>query len=105
MAERIDKPEEENEEDRDVDSETVRKNGRKVAWVDWDSGGPGAGAGRVTAYEFEGKFYVTHDAGMDCYDTFEQAVQGGGIRLGGASRKLWVAESYQKAHRAVVKNR
>ena len=45
--------------------EQISDQGSLVAYQDWDSGGPGAGAGRVSVYEYEGEFYVSHDAGID----------------------------------------
>ena len=36
--------------DDDELSERVLEEGREVAYQDWDSGGPGAGAGRVSVY-------------------------------------------------------
>ena len=45
-----------------------------IAEQEWDSGGPGAGAGVDYIYEFEGKYYVYHDAGIDEYETKEEAL-------------------------------
>ena len=52
----------------------IRNEGDLIAEQEWDSGGPGAGAGVVSVYEFEGKYYVDHDAGIDEYETKEEAL-------------------------------
>jgi len=92
---------EDDEESDGDDYERVVTNGIEVAWVDWDSGGPGAGAGRVTAYELDGRFYVAHDAGMSQYDTFEAAIEGGWIWATDVTTRLWVADQYKERHRAL----
>ena len=96
--------EDEYDEDADESDQAIR-NGTVVAWVDWDSGGPGGGSGRVAAYELNGKFYVSHDAGVDRYNTFEAAVRGGWIWETDVTTELWVADKYKEAHRVVSEGR
>ena len=52
----------------------IRNEGDLIAEQEWDSGGPGAGAGVVSVYKFEGKYYVDTDAGMFEYETEEEAM-------------------------------
>ena len=55
---------EEAEEDGDIGYLIVNE-GIEVAYQEWDSGGPGAGAGRVSVYRFRDRYYGSHDAGID----------------------------------------
>lgn len=56
------------ESDTEYDDEDllslVTREGVLVTYQDWDSGGPGAGAGRVCVYLYQGAYYSTHDAGL-----------------------------------------
>ena len=61
-------------EEEEDEWEKIRNEGDLIAEQEWDSGGPGAGAGVVSVYEFEGKYYVDHDAGIDEYETKEEAL-------------------------------
>ena len=55
--------------------ELIRSNGEIIAEQDWDSGGPGIGAGTVTLYHYKDKYYVEHDAGIDEYQSKEKAMK------------------------------
>jgi N-formylglutamate amidohydrolase len=60
--------------------ERIREDGKLVAHRDWDSGGPGAGAGRDDVYEYLGEYYVFHDAGCaGPYADKNQAYEENGI--------------------------
>ncbi len=60
--------------------ETIVESGNEVSYQDWDSGGPGAGAGRVSVYKYKDEFYSIHDAGMDDpFVTIEEVVKSAGI--------------------------
>lgn len=52
----------------------LQAEGTVLGHQDWDSGGPGAGAGRVTAWEYRGVYVVTHDEGYSLYETEEEAL-------------------------------
>lgn len=69
----------------------VTEVGELLAELHWDSGGPGAGAGVTSMYGCNAKFYVCHDAGVDEYETAEEALVGGGfVRDFGADTSLWI---------------
>lgn len=63
----------------------------EVAYQDWDSGGAGAGAGRVSVYQACRQYFVTHDAGCDGpYSSLDEAVTEGGInRVSDATVEIW----------------
>lgn len=79
----------ENEEDF---FEEILNRGKEVAFQDWDSGGPGIGAGRVSVLLFEGAFYVSHDAGLDGpFPSITQAISSGGIMdINESTVAIWV---------------
>lgn len=79
--------------DEDI-GERIFEDGQEVAYQDCDSGGPGAGAGRVSVYEYEQKFYVFHDAGMDGpFATKAEAIKAGGVDIvNHATREIWGCE-------------
>ena len=54
--------------------EYLEAEGEELGYQDWDSGGPGAGAGRDTAWEYYGVYVVTHDAGYSFFETKEDAL-------------------------------
>ena len=66
--------EEEEEEEEEFDSSIVIYEGEELLSHHWDSGGPGAGAGVDTLYEYKGKYYVSHDAGIDKFDDPMEAI-------------------------------
>jgi hypothetical protein len=52
----------------------IRSEGCLVGRQEWDSGGPGAGAGTVDVYQFRGVFIAEDDVGMyGPYDRFADA--------------------------------
>jgi len=69
----------------------ILENGQEVAYQDWDSGGPGAGAGRVFVLLHEGAFYVFHDAGMNGpFRSMAEAIASGGIdQITDATVAIW----------------
>ena len=60
--------------------ETIRNKGELVASQEWDSGGPGAGAGEVDVYEYNGRFFVFHGAGASEYETLYEARVNNGFK-------------------------
>jgi hypothetical protein len=78
------------EEDDDL-FERLIKEGVEVTYQDWDSGGPGAGAGRVSVYRYEDAYYVSHDAGLDGpFGSEAEASESGGVdRINRASVAVW----------------
>ncbi len=76
------------DDDEELDLTEV---GELLAELHWDSGGPGAGAGVVCMYAYKEKFYVTHDAGVEEYETAEEALlENGFLRDYGADSSLWI---------------
>lgn len=71
--------------------ETLLNSGQEVSYQDWDSGGPGAGAGRVSVYRYKDQFYSIHDAGMDGpFATSAEAVESSGIDdINDATIAIW----------------
>ena len=69
----------------------ILDDGELVAYQEWDSGGPGAGAGRDSVYRYGRKFCVLHDAGLSRpYASIVQAVKEGGIdQINGATKRIW----------------
>jgi len=55
--------------------ELIRNKGEIIAKQDWDSGAPGIGAGVVTLYKFNNKYFVEHEAGIDEYSSKEEAMK------------------------------
>lgn len=70
------------------------KEGEEVAYQDWDSGGPGAGAGRVSVYRFENRYFGIHDAGLEGpFNTKVEAVAALGIEaINEATVEIWDKE-------------
>jgi hypothetical protein len=86
------------EPDEDDDELDVTEVGELLAELHWDSGGPGAGAGVVSMYGHNGKFYVSHDAGVDEYETAEEALERNGfLRDSGANTSVWIHPELQIA--------
>lgn len=70
---------------------------REVAYQDWDSGGPGAGAGRVSVYRLGDVtvgvvYFILHDAGISQgFDNLKDACEEGWIeKVNDATRAIWV---------------
>ena len=57
-----------------------------MASQEWDSGGPGAGAGVVEVYEYHERFFVFHDAGVSEYETLYEALRENGLRTKGVKK-------------------
>ena len=58
----------------------IIENGEKVGEQEWDSGGPGAGAGSLVVYRYAGKFFALDDVEfMGPYDTFREAAEAVGL--------------------------
>ena len=76
----------------------VREEGRVVAQHDWDSGGPGAGAGSVVIYLFRGLFFGDDDTGcFGPFETFADAAKGMGIFIEtSATTRIWVAPEFEQ---------
>jgi hypothetical protein len=69
------------DEDEFVDPELeILENGESVGRQEWDSGGPGAGAGSLVVYRYAGKFFAADDVEfMGPYDTFREAAEAVGL--------------------------
>ena len=65
---------------------SIREAGELVASQEWDSGGPGAGAGVVEVYEYNERFFVFHDAGVSEYETLYEALRENGLRTKGVKK-------------------
>ena len=77
--------------DDEVLEELVRS-GELEAYQDWDSGGPGAGAGRVSVYRAQnGRFFSLHDAGIQGpFTDREDALRSVGIEMiSDATVRIW----------------
>jgi hypothetical protein len=76
----------------------IRTEGVLVGRHEWDSGGPGAGAGTDDVYNFRGMFISEDDAGSyGPFDTFEQAAEA--IQLfsrNEATTDIWVDPRYRE---------
>jgi hypothetical protein len=60
--------------------EIIRSEGQLVGRQEWDSGGPGAGAGTVDVYQFRGLFISENDVGSyGPYDSFSEAAAAVGL--------------------------
>jgi hypothetical protein len=74
-------PDDEYEED-DYLSEAgqIIQRGERVFVHEWDSGGPGAGAGCTSVYEWRGRFAVsTEEGSLGPYDSLQAALDAGGL--------------------------
>jgi hypothetical protein len=71
----------------------------KVAVQEWDSGGPGAGAGEVSVYKI-GKWFVGEDdvRRLGPFGTFDEAADGIGIDIAtDATMGIWVQPDYRNS--------
>jgi len=75
----------------------VRDEGRLVGRNEWDSGGPGAGAGVNNVYVFTKLFFAEDDVGMfGPYQTFFEAADVVGLLSAGeATTSIWVSSEYR----------
>lgn len=71
--------------------DNLLEHGEEVFWQDWDSGGPGAGAGRVSVYRYKGAYYVLHDAELEGpYSSKQEAIDKHGVALvNDATTAIW----------------
>ena len=72
--------------------EAIRENGRLVARQEWDSGGPGAGAGTVDVYFYRDAFYSDNDVEpYGPFNTFDQAADAVSLfHINTATTRIWV---------------
>jgi hypothetical protein len=72
--------------------EAIREDGRIVGRQEWDSGGPGAGAGTVDVYFYRGSFYSDDDVGG--YGPFEKFLEAANVvslfHVNAATTAIWV---------------
>jgi hypothetical protein len=63
-----------------------------VARHEWDSGGPGAGAGVVDVYKFRGAFFASDDVGnYGPYEGFTEAAEAVALlTVTDATTRIWV---------------
>lgn len=68
--------------------------GRLVGRHEWDSGGPGAGAGTVDVYLFRTVYIAFDDVGAyGPYQTFDEAAEAVSLlRPTDATKRIWMAE-------------
>lgn len=73
--------------------EEIREHGEVVGRHEWDSGGPGAGAGSLVVYRYAGKFFGDDDvASIGPYATFAEAADALGLlRETDATTSIWVS--------------
>jgi hypothetical protein len=77
--------------------DAIRSKGWLVGRQEWDSGGPGAGAGTVDVYCFRRVFIAENEvATYGPYHSFAEAAAGVGLfRKTAATRKIWVHPSFR----------
>jgi len=70
---------------------TIRRDGREVGRLEWDSGGP-AGGGLVAVWAYRGVFYACNDVEeYPPFPTFEEAAKAAGIFfINEATTSVWV---------------
>jgi hypothetical protein len=92
-------PEEEQFDDDNVEDlwEKIREEGRRVARHEWDSGGPGAGAGVVSVHLYNDTVYAEND--VECYgpfETFDQAAAAVSLfHKTDATTEIWVDPQFR----------
>jgi len=84
----------ESDEDEDDVWDRIRKKGVEVAYQVWDSGGPGAGMGQVTVYEYQGQYYADGDIGISdpCTTKAEAADFYGVFDVNSSTVRIWDIE-------------
>jgi hypothetical protein len=86
-------------DDDDYDEELwdqIRDNGEVVASHEWNSGAPGAGAGAVYVYLYDGAFYAEDDD--ECFGpckTFQEAADAVVLWETDATTGLWIDPRYK----------
>jgi hypothetical protein len=75
----------------------IIENGEVVGEQEWDSGGPGAGAGSLVVYRYAGKFFALDDVEfMGPYDNFREAAEAVGLFVRtGATTGVYVKAGVQ----------
>jgi hypothetical protein len=73
-------------------NERICKKRALVGQTEWDSGGPGAGAGAQSVYKFQDLFFAFDDSGgYGPYDTFTEAAEVVGLfNVTSATTSIWV---------------
>ena len=77
--------------------EKIRAEGDIVGRHEWDSGGPGAGAGVEYVYRFRELYFSQDDTGMfGPYNSFTEAADAVGLlTVNEATTELWVDSRYR----------
>jgi len=72
--------------------QAIRERGRLVGRQEWDSGGPGAGAGTVDVYLYRGAFYADDDVDAHGpFETFPEAANAVSLfHINAATTSIWV---------------
>ncbi len=71
----------------------IINSGEVVFWQDWDSGGPGAGAGRVTVYRYKEKYYVLDTEMFGPVDTKSEAISNNDVdEVNSSTVAIWDSE-------------
>jgi hypothetical protein len=94
LFDRLSKPGEQYDEDwPEIMRQRVRNEGLLVGRNEWDSGGPGAGAGVNDVYLFHRLFFAEDDVGMfGPYETFLEAADAVGLLSAGeATTSIWIS--------------
>jgi len=82
---------------KDSFEKRLETKGVLLALQDWDSGGPGAGAGEVVLYLLDGKCYLYDDSGISEYkkEQVEKALKSI-LRISEATRRVVVTEELRR---------
>ena len=89
-------------ENRDAELyDRVLEDGCEVAFQDWDSGGPGAGAGRVSVYLYEDRYYVIDEVPLSGpFGTKREALEYGQVDVEtDATEEIWHADETSPSER------
>jgi hypothetical protein len=75
----------------------IRSEGRIVGRQEWDSGGPGAGAGTINVYLFRGIFISDDDVGSyGPYESFADAAAAVGLHTAtDATTSIWIHPQFE----------
>jgi hypothetical protein len=106
LFDRVAKPSEKYDEDwTESMQETVRGEGVRVGRNEWDSGGPGAGAGVSYVYLFRDLFFSEDDVSMygPCDTLVEAANAVGLLSANEAATKIWVNSKYRTEAENAIK--
>ena len=95
------------EEDDDKElfyDEYIFNEAKLIAKHSWDSGGPGAGAGGLSIYDFRGLYISSDDEGhFGPFESLKDAFDSiGFFNITDASESIWVRVDYQKRRRSDV---